>query len=199
MGDSFRPFFIRFFFELPATGIVVLFSIAWQFVLDRLRLQIAKLYYENQRSVTNVFRAPRATYFAHHCPIPLLRIPSPNLRISVCYLMIHDRIGDIQLLNVFMRTLCFLVKFCLATRPNEQSKATLELPLQPQKCTVWGGLLAGRIIGPHFLKNETGQVTVNGELYRTMITNFLFPEVVAHDVGDIWLSKTKLWHTQRTK
>ena len=37
-----------------------------------------------------------------------------------------------------------------------------------------------------FFFNEAGQnVTVNGERYRTMITDFVLPEIVARDVGDI--------------
>ena len=76
-GDSFRPFFfIWFFLRIPRhwshTGILVLFSIAWQFVMERLtpqqRLQIVQLYYGNQRSVRNVFRAIRGTYDAHNRP-----------------------------------------------------------------------------------------------------------------------------------
>ncbi|GFW73722.1 uncharacterized protein TNCV_1541761 [Trichonephila clavipes] len=51
----------------------------------------------------------------------------------------------------------------------------VETPLHPEKLTVWCALWAGGIIGPYFFKNDEGQiVTVNGDRYRAMITNFSF-------------------------
>ncbi|GFW93364.1 putative DD41D transposase [Trichonephila clavipes] len=51
----------------------------------------------------------------------------------------------------------------------------VETPLHPEKLTVWCALWAGGIIGPYFFKNDEGHnVTVNGDRYRAMITNFLF-------------------------
>ncbi|GFV65502.1 hypothetical protein TNCV_1737391 [Trichonephila clavipes] len=48
-------------------------------------------------------------------------------------------------------------------------------PSHPEKLTVWGALWAGGIIGPYFFKNDEGHnVTVNGDRYRAMITNFSF-------------------------
>ncbi|GFT34857.1 uncharacterized protein TNCV_3878721 [Trichonephila clavipes] len=47
--------------------------------------------------------------------------------------------------------------------------------LHPEKLTVWCALWAGGIIGPYFFKNdEVHNVTVNGDRYRAMITNFSF-------------------------
>ncbi|GFX56698.1 uncharacterized protein TNCV_494461 [Trichonephila clavipes] len=47
--------------------------------------------------------------------------------------------------------------------------------LHPEKLTVWCALWAGGIIGPYFFKNDEGHnVTVNGDQYRAMITNFSF-------------------------
>ncbi|GFV24874.1 hypothetical protein TNCV_883421 [Trichonephila clavipes] len=53
----------------------------------------------------------------------------------------------------------------------------VETPLHPKKLTVWSALWAGGIIGPYFFKNDEGHnVTVNGDRYRAMITNFFIPE-----------------------
>ncbi|GFU68321.1 retrovirus-related Pol polyprotein from transposon 17.6 [Trichonephila clavipes] len=53
----------------------------------------------------------------------------------------------------------------------------VETPLHPEKLTVWCALWAGGIIRPYFFKNDVGHnVTVNGDRYRAMITNFFIPE-----------------------
>ncbi|GFX57326.1 uncharacterized protein TNCV_3914891 [Trichonephila clavipes] len=63
----------------------------------------------------------------------------------------------------------------------------VETPLHPEKLTVWCALWAGGIIGPYFVKNDEGQnVTVNGDRYRAMITNFFIPELNNHDVQALW-------------
>ncbi|GFW31609.1 uncharacterized protein TNCV_4682821 [Trichonephila clavipes] len=63
----------------------------------------------------------------------------------------------------------------------------VETPLHPEKLTVWCALWAGGIIGPYFFKNDEGhKVTVNGDRYRAMITNFFFPELNNHDVQELW-------------
>ncbi|GFV94495.1 uncharacterized protein TNCV_3353311 [Trichonephila clavipes] len=58
----------------------------------------------------------------------------------------------------------------------------VETPLHPEKLTVWCALLAGGIIGPYFKNDEGHNVTVNGDRYRAMITNFFIPELNDHDV-----------------
>ncbi|GFX27045.1 putative DD41D transposase [Trichonephila clavipes] len=63
----------------------------------------------------------------------------------------------------------------------------VETPLHPEKLTVWCALWAGGITGPYFFKNDEGHnVTVNGDRYRTMITNFFIPELNNHDVQELW-------------
>ncbi|GFU04428.1 transposable element Tc3 transposase [Trichonephila clavipes] len=63
----------------------------------------------------------------------------------------------------------------------------VETPLHPEKLTVWCALLAGGIIGPYSFKNDEGHnVTVNGDRYRAMITNFFIPELNNHDVQELW-------------
>ncbi|GFV51280.1 putative transposable element [Trichonephila clavipes] len=61
---------------------------------------------------------------------------------------------------------------------------------QVEKLTVWCALWAGGIIGPYFFKNDEGyNVTVNGDRYRAMITNFLIPELNNHDVQEMWFQQ----------
>ncbi|GFT15405.1 transposable element Tc3 transposase [Trichonephila clavipes] len=60
----------------------------------------------------------------------------------------------------------------------------------PKKLTVRCALWAGGIIGPYFFKNDEGHnVTVNGDQYRAMITNFFNPELSNHDVLELWFQQ----------
>ncbi|GFT92195.1 transposase [Trichonephila clavipes] len=66
----------------------------------------------------------------------------------------------------------------------------VETPLHPEKLTVWCALSAGGIIGPYFFENDEGHnVTVNGDRYRVMITNFFIPELNNHDVQELWFQQ----------
>ncbi|GFW39610.1 putative transposable element [Trichonephila clavipes] len=66
----------------------------------------------------------------------------------------------------------------------------VETPLHPEKLTVWCALWAGGIIGPYYFKTDEGHnVTVNGDLYRAMITNFFIPELNNHDVQELWFQQ----------
>ncbi|GFV29356.1 DUF4817 domain-containing protein [Trichonephila clavipes] len=66
----------------------------------------------------------------------------------------------------------------------------VETPLHPEKLTVWCALWAGGIIGPYLFKNNEGHnVTVNGDRYRAMITNFFIPELNNHDVQELWFQQ----------
>ncbi|GFX53697.1 DUF4817 domain-containing protein [Trichonephila clavipes] len=66
----------------------------------------------------------------------------------------------------------------------------VETPLHPEKLTVWCALWAGGIIGPYFFKNDEGhKVTVNGDRYRAMITNFFIPELNNHGVQELWFQQ----------
>ncbi|GFV85584.1 uncharacterized protein TNCV_3774081 [Trichonephila clavipes] len=70
------------------------------------------------------------------------------------------------------------------------SQVYVEAPLHPEKLTVWCALWAGGIIGPHFFKNDEGHnVTVNGDRYRAMITNFFIPELNNYDVQELWFQQ----------
>ncbi|GFX26246.1 uncharacterized protein TNCV_948461 [Trichonephila clavipes] len=73
----------------------------------------------------------------------------------------------------------------------------VETPLHPEKLTVWCALWAGRIIGNYFFKNDEGHnVTVNGDRYRAMITNFFIPELNNHDVQEMWFQQEAQHVTQ---
>ncbi|GFY14472.1 uncharacterized protein TNCV_1315261 [Trichonephila clavipes] len=62
----------------------------------------------------------------------------------------------------------------------------VETPLHPEKLTVWCALWAGGIL----LQNVEGHnVTVNGDRYRAMITNFFIPEWNNHDVQELWFQQ----------
>ncbi|GFX34017.1 uncharacterized protein TNCV_912181 [Trichonephila clavipes] len=64
------------------------------------------------------------------------------------------------------------------------------IALTVEKLTVWSALWAGGIIGPYFFKNDEGHnVTVNGDRYRAMITNFFIPELNNHDVQELWFQQ----------
>ncbi|GFT55838.1 uncharacterized protein TNCV_566971 [Trichonephila clavipes] len=55
-----------------------------------------------------------------------------------------------------------------------------------KKLTVWCALWAGGIL----LQNDEGHsVTVNGDRYRAMITNFFNPELNNHDVQELWFQQ----------
>ncbi|GFW02942.1 uncharacterized protein TNCV_683681 [Trichonephila clavipes] len=59
-----------------------------------------------------------------------------------------------------------------------------------QKLIVYCALWAGGVIGPYFFKNDEGyNVTVNGDRYRVMITNFFIPELSNHDVQELWFQQ----------
>ncbi|GFW40940.1 uncharacterized protein TNCV_4369881 [Trichonephila clavipes] len=75
----------------------------------------------------------------------------------------------------------------------------VETPLHPEKLTVWCALWAGGIIGPYFFKNDEGHnVTVNGDRYRAMITNFFIPKLNNHDVQELWFQQDgATFHTDR--
>ncbi|GFW57960.1 DDE_3 domain-containing protein [Trichonephila clavipes] len=77
---------------------------------------------------------------------------------------------------------------CIWSEANPQ--VYVETPLHPEKLSVWCALWAGGIIGSYFFKNDEGyNVTVNGDRYRAMITNFFIPELNNHDVQELWFQQ----------
>lgn len=91
--------------------------------------------------------------------------------------------------------------------------------MYPQKVTVWCGFWAGGIIGPYFFDHDDSIVIpINGERYRSMITNFCGPNwmiwmwtacgsnrmaLCATQVMTQWTLRTsdlRVWlHTQRRR
>ncbi|XP_073831484.1 uncharacterized protein [Musca autumnalis] len=66
----------------------------------------------------------------------------------------------------------------------------LETPLHPQKLTVWCALWAGGVIGPYFFRNNAGEaVTVNGDRYRAMITDYFVSELDGMNVDELWFQQ----------
>ena len=73
---------------------------------------------------------------------------------------------------------------------KDNPHAVQELPMHPDKCTVWCGLWAGGIIDPYFFKNEEERrVTVNVNRYRIMINEFLLPKFQDKYVNEMWFQQ----------
>ena len=73
---------------------------------------------------------------------------------------------------------------------SENPKMIIEKPLYPQRVTASCGFWTGEIIGPYFFENEAGAaVSVNGLRYRTMINEFLWPELKDMDVDDVYFQQ----------
>ena len=74
------------------------------------------------------------------------------------------------------------MRYWSVTNPN----VLLETPLHPQKVTVLCGFHAGGVIGPYFFVDENDRhVTVNGERYRAMLEDYLWPELNKLDINDM--------------
>ena len=62
--------------------------------------------------------------------------------------------------------------------------------MHSQRVTVWCGFWSGGIIGPYSFENEAGHsVTVNGERYRDMLTDFLWPQLEDLDLDLLWFQQ----------
>jgi len=73
---------------------------------------------------------------------------------------------------------------------NENSQLIQEEPLHDQRVTVWAGICAERIIGPFFFEDDAGAaVTVTGERYRAMITNFFMPILTDKNMDNFWFQQ----------
>ena len=58
--------------------------------------------------------------------------------------------------------------------------------LHPEKITVWCGLWAGGVIGPYFFRDDQDRhVTVNGNRYRSMITEYFWPQLDGMDLENM--------------
>ena len=51
-------------------------------------------------------------------------------------------------------------------------------------------IVAQRHNWPFFFENEQGEaVTVNGDIYRTILNEFLFTKIEEEDIGNIWFQQ----------
>jgi hypothetical protein len=64
-----------------------------------------------------------------------------------------------------------------------QPEALQELPMHPEKVTVWCGLWAGGIIGPYFFKDDANR-NVNDENQL-----FFLPKMQELDLHDMWFQQ----------
>ena len=73
--------------------------------------------------------------------------------------------------------------------------------MHPEKGTIWCGLQVGGIIRPYFFKYAANRnVTVNGERYREMISNFFLPKMQELDLHDMWFQQdVETCHTARVR
>ena len=72
------------------------------------------------------------------------------------------------------------------------------LECRSEKVRVWCVLWAGGIIGPCYFKDAGNHnVTVNGELYREMISNFFYPRCMSLTCLTCGFNKTVPHATQR--
>lgn len=73
---------------------------------------------------------------------------------------------------------------------SENPHVIVEQPMHPQRVTVWCGFWSGGIIGPFFFENDEGAtVTVNGDRYRAMLNEFLFPKIEENGMDDVWFQQ----------
>ncbi|GFX24463.1 DUF4817 domain-containing protein [Trichonephila clavipes] len=111
----------------------------------------------------------------------LPRIPVPPQKMQWLFELIHSHPSQEETLIWFDYSKS---GFCNCKRRSGETVAAL------RRKTVWCALWALGIIGPYFFKNDEGHnVTVNGDRYRAMITNFFIPELNNHDVQELWFQQ----------
>lgn len=62
--------------------------------------------------------------------------------------------------------------------------------LHPPKVTVWCAFWEKGIIGPYFFEDEDGNaITVNGKQYKSLLINYLWPELNDIDVDNVYFQQ----------
>ena len=86
---------------------------------------------------------------------------------------------------------------CICGERNQQE--IQQRSLHSEKVIVLCGFWSGSIIGPYFFQNETGAaLTVNGERYRYMITDFFWLSLDDMDLTNMWIHQAgATCHTSR--
>ena len=65
-----------------------------------------------------------------------------------------------------------------------------ESSLHSDKITVWCGLWAGGVGWPYFLRDDQDRhVTVNGNRYLSLITEYFLPQLDDMDLKDMWFQQ----------
>ena len=73
---------------------------------------------------------------------------------------------------------------------KENPRIIHELPLHPEKVTMWSAICLTEIIGPYFFEDENDiTIAVTGERYRRMIHNFLIPELDSLGLVDMYFQQ----------
>ena len=73
---------------------------------------------------------------------------------------------------------------------TENPQEIQEVTLHDEQVTVWCGVSAKTVIGPFFFQNENGHaVTINQELYRDMMTNFVMPIIRRKRMRQFWFQQ----------
>lgn len=73
---------------------------------------------------------------------------------------------------------------------QENPRVIQECQMHPLRTTVWCGLWAGGVIGPFFFEDFDGHaVTVNGERYREIVRNNLWPALGQVDTANMWFQQ----------
>ena len=62
--------------------------------------------------------------------------------------------------------------------------------MHPQRVTVWCAFWSGGVIGPYFFENDDVRaVTINGNRYQEMITDFFWHELENMDLVNMWFQQ----------
>ncbi|GFW24461.1 putative DD41D transposase [Trichonephila clavipes] len=89
-----------------------------------------------------------------------------------------------------MRSSCFWMPENSAFIPLKENSISVEERQGSQENKLMGGWVSTDGLVESFFKNDEGHnVTVNGDRYRAMITNFFIPELNNHDVQELWFQQ----------
>ena len=81
--------------------------------------------------------------------------------------------------------ICVIDEIC-----NSNPQVLHESTLHPKKITAWCGLWTGGVIGPYFRRDDQDRhFSVNGKRYRSMITEYFWPQLDDIDLEDMWFQQ----------
>ncbi|GFX62072.1 putative transposase [Trichonephila clavipes] len=136
------------------------------------------------------FRGPRSDYVRQIKCLSLADVDGNKWYSSDFKQPFNQKSTEVRLVEHDGHMTCHFDPSLCPPQSEANPKVYVETPLHPEKLTVWCALWPGGIIGPYFFKNDEGHnVTVNGDRYRAMITNFFIPELNNHDVQELWFQQ----------